>query len=78
MTVDHEQPSDRQPVVVASFPDRGEAEVTLAHLRSAGIVGFIVDDIEGGALPVDGEGVRVLVHAEDADTARELLAPDAD
>lgn len=76
MSVDPEQPSHRQPVVVASFPDRGEAEVTLAHLRSAGIEGFIVDDVEGGAIPVDGEGVRVLVHAEDAENARQWLTPE--
>lgn len=62
------------PVVVASYPDRGEAEVSLAHLRSEGIEGFILDEIEGGVLLVEGEGgVRVVVHAEDAEIATALL-----
>lgn len=70
-----EQPPE--PVVVASYPDRGEAEVTKAHLASRGIMAFIVDEVEGGTLPVEGEqGVTVFVHAHDADAARQVLAPD--
>lgn len=70
------EPTHREPVVVASFLDRGEAEVSLAHLRSDGIEGFIVDEVEGGMLPVDGEdGVRVLVDADDAERAIALLGP---
>lgn len=68
------QPSD--PVVVASYPQRGEAMVSLAHLASAGIEGFVIDDVEGGSVPVDGEpGVSIAVHAQDAEVARELLRP---
>ncbi len=64
------------PVVVASYPDRGEAEVSLAHLRGEGIEAFILDEIEGGVLLVEGEGgVRIVVHAEDAEVARALLEP---
>lgn len=56
----------REPVVVASYRDRGEAEVSLAHLRGESI----------GVLLVDGEGgVRIVVHAEDADVATAVLAP---
>lgn len=63
-----------EPVVVAVHTDRGEAEVTRAHLAGEGIVAEIVDDIEGGALPVDGEpGVAVAVRAVDADRARLVL-----
>lgn len=65
-----------EPVVVATYPDRGEAEVTRAHLASSGIEAFIVDEVEGGMLPVDGEaGVTVLVHAQDAEVARQVVTP---
>ncbi len=64
-----------EPVVVATHGDRGEAEVTKAHLLDNGIAAEIVDEVEGGTVPVDGEpGVRVLVPAEQADTARSILA----
>lgn len=64
-----------EPVVVATHGDRGEAEVTKAHLTDNGIAAEIVDEIEGGTIPVDGEpGVRVVVPAQDAETARSILA----
>ena len=63
-----------EPVVVATYVDLGEAEVTKAHLSSEGIEAFIVDEVEGGLLPVDGEsGVTVLVQAHDAERARQVL-----
>lgn len=63
-----------EPIVVATYPDRGEAEVTKAHLAANGIEAFIVDEVEGGLLPVDGEaGVTVLVQAQDAELARQVL-----
>lgn len=63
------------PVVVAVHSDRGEAEVTVAHLRASGIEAHIVDEVEGGAVPVDGEpGVSVMVPAVDAEAARQALA----
>ena len=66
-----------EPVVVATYPDRGEAEVTRAHLTSSGIDAIIVDEVEGGMLPVEGEAsVSVLVPAQDAELARQLLTPD--
>ena len=64
-----------EPVAVASYPDRGEAEVTKAHLAAMGIEAFIIDELEGGMLPVEGESdVTVFVHAQDAAAAREVLA----
>ena len=64
-----------EPVVVAVHGDRGEAEVTVAHLRASGIEAQIVDEIEGGTVPVDGEpGVAVMVPAVDAEIARQTLA----
>jgi hypothetical protein len=63
-----------EPVVVATYPDRGEAEVTVAHLAANDIEAFIVDEVEGGMLPVEGEpGVAVLVQAGDAPAARSVL-----
>ena len=66
-----------EPVVVATYPDRGEAEVTRAHLAANGIEAVVVDEVEGGTLPVEGEaGVRVLIPAKDAEAARRILARD--
>ena len=63
-----------EPVVVAVYPDLGEAEVARAHLDANGIEAFIVDEVEGGTVPVDGEaGVTVQVRAQDAIAAREVL-----
>jgi hypothetical protein len=65
-----------EPVVVASYPDLGEAEVSKAHLESEGIEAFIVDDMGGGMLPVEGgAGIKVLVQAADAELARRVLEP---
>ena len=71
-----DEPSDHsEPVVVAVYPDLGEAEVARAHLDANGIAAFIVDEVEGGTVPVDGEaGVTVLVRAQDAVAARDVLA----
>jgi Putative prokaryotic signal transducing protein len=66
-----------EPVVVAVHGDRGEAEVTVAHLAANGIEGFVVDEVEGGMVPVDGEvGVVVAVRAADAELARRVLDAD--
>jgi hypothetical protein len=62
-----------EPVVVAAYPDLGEAEVTRAHLRANGIESFILDEI-GATLPVGFEGgVCIAVHPQDADEARRVL-----
>lgn len=74
-----DDPSDQhpEPVVVAAYRDRGEAEVTRAHLAANGIEAMIVDEVGGGTVPVEGEpGVAVLVPAQDAELARRVLAPD--
>lgn len=76
MSDQHPEPDEHpEPVVVATHTDRGEAEVTKAHLADNGIHAEIIDEVEGGTLPVDGEsGVRVVVPAADADLARTILA----
>jgi len=70
-----EQREHSEPVVVGTYATNGEAEVTRAHLADNGIDSAIVDEAEGGTVPVDGEyGVRVLVVAEQAEAARRVLA----
>jgi len=64
-----------EPVAVAVHHDPGEAEVTVAHLAANGIEGYIVDQVEGSLVPIEGEwGVAVVVKAVDADLARDILA----
>lgn len=66
------------PVVVATLPTTGEAEVVQAKLRSFGVESELDDQIEGGTVPVDGEsGVRVKVRAVDGDEARRILTGDS-
>ena len=63
-----------EPAVVATFPDRGEAEVVAAKLLGAGLDAVVVDEVEGGSLPVDTEpGVVVAVPASEAEAARAVL-----
>ena len=73
--ITEESPDEHgEPVAVAVHPDPGEAEVTVAHLAANGIEAFIVDQIEGGLVPIEGEwGVAVVVKAVDAELAREVL-----
>ena len=50
----------------------------MAHLAANGIEAFIVDQVEGGTIPIDGEwGVAVVVKAVDGDLARQVLDADA-
>jgi hypothetical protein len=67
--------SHPEPAVVASFAHRGEAEVVAAKLLGAGLDAVIVDDSEGGAIPLDGDGgVVVAVPAHEAEDARIVLS----
>jgi hypothetical protein len=71
---DDEHLEHAPPVVVAVHIDRGEAEVTRAHLVANGIDAQVVDDVAGGTVPVDGEpGVCVAVPAVQAEQARAVL-----
>jgi hypothetical protein len=76
---DAEQVEHREPVAVASFQTEGEAEVVLAKLAAFGIEAVVDDHFEGGMLPTEGEpGVVVVVRAQDAEDARQVLAPTTD
>lgn len=64
-----------EPAIVASFLDRGEAEVVAAKLIGAGIDAVVVDEVEGGAIQVDTEsGVVVAVPSADEEAARAVIA----
>jgi hypothetical protein len=64
-----------EPVAIASYATLGEAEVAQAALRASGIESGLDDQIEGGTIPVEGEGsVIVTVHPADAEDARSILA----
>src|SRR5262245_48611105 len=66
-----------EPVAVSVHSDRCEAEVTVAHLAANGMEAFIVDEVEGGLVPIEGEwGVAVAAQAQDAEPARQVLAQD--
>jgi hypothetical protein len=66
-----------EPKAVASFATEGEAEVAQAKLRAFGIDAVIDNQIEGGAIPIEGEeGVILAVRAEDAADAVQILGDD--
>jgi hypothetical protein len=62
-------------VVVRTFNDRIEADLAASALNAAGIESMIRDDDAGGMQPAMSltNGVQLLVHAEDAAAAGEIL-----
>ena len=62
-------------VTVATYLHRGEAEICLALLSSAGIAARVVADDEGGLNPgfFADYAVRLVVRPGDLETARVLL-----
>lgn len=63
-------------VVVAAFRDRAEADVAASALDAAGIDSMIRADDGGSMRPAmawAGVGFQLIVRAEDADAAREIL-----
>lgn len=66
----------REPVLVARFYYRHEAEFAKAALESAEIESAIfADDAGGMEVPLSfSNSVRLLVRPEDAEDAREILA----
>jgi hypothetical protein len=65
-------------VKVATFNNEAEAELARGRLEEAGIQAFVAADDAGGMYPVFQmvRGVKLLVAPVDADSAREILAPD--
>jgi hypothetical protein len=67
-----------EPATVGSFATLGEAEVAQAKLSGYGIESAVVDVLEGGAIPVEGEdGLALQVRAADASDAAAILAEPA-
>ena len=65
-------------VVAQEYGDRPDAELAISALDDAGIDAIIQSDSVGGMrdhLAWSGAGFKILVHEEDAATAREILAP---
>ena len=65
----------QDPIVVGRFFYRHEAEFAKAYLDAAGIDSAIfADDAGGMEVPLSfSNSVRLLVHPDDADQAREIL-----
>ena len=61
---------------VAFFPSRLEADIAAGELRANGITVLISAPDAGGVLPIGIEGTRILVPADQAEDARELLGPE--
>jgi len=66
----------REPVIVATFPDAGEAEIAQAKLRAFGIEAIVTDQAEMIPTLEASGGVGVEVRAADADDALAILSED--
>ena len=69
---------DSELVVVQIFPDRIEAELAHSALEAAGIASMLRTDDVGGLRPHMAltNGVALIVRAEEAQAAAEVLAGD--
>ena len=65
----------KDPVIVRTFTNRGEAEIACSLLEAEGISAVVMSEERGGLTPsLDfTSGVPLLVESDDADRARELL-----
>jgi hypothetical protein len=63
-------------IVLATFPNYIDAELTAGLLKSEGVEARVVSDDGGGMYPALRltQGVRVMVYREDEARAREILA----
>jgi hypothetical protein len=62
-------------MAVGTYPNKIDAELAQSALEAADIEAIVTADDAGGLQPGlwVGEGVRVLVRAEDAERAKEIL-----
>ena len=66
----------REPVTIRTCRDLPEAELVRSMLEAGGIKAFIPDENAASLWPsqiLDTNGIRVMVAAEDAALARDLL-----
>ena len=67
---------DEKLVAVGTYQNKIDAELAQGALEAADIEAMVAADDAGGLQPGlwVGEGVRVLVRAEDAERAKEILS----
>ena len=67
---------DEKLVAVGTYQNKIDAELAQGALEAADIEAMVAADDAGGLQPSlwVGEGVRVLVRAEDAERAKEILS----
>jgi hypothetical protein len=65
----------KDPTIVRTFADRGEAEIARSLLEAEGIAAAVPAEERGGLTPPEefSSGVQLVVEAADLDRARELL-----
>jgi hypothetical protein len=67
-------------VAVGTYPNKVDAELAQGALEASDIESMVSADDAGGLQPGLwlGEGVKVLVRAEDAERAKKILSGDPD
>ena len=67
-------------VAVGTYPNKVDAELAQGALEASDIESMVSADDAGGLQPGlwVGEGVRVLVRAEDAERAKKILSGEPD
>jgi hypothetical protein len=68
--------TDSELVVVAAYNNRSEADLAKSALEAAGVDAMVQADDGGGMRPAmawASSGMQILVRAEDAEVAREIL-----
>ena len=65
----------KDPTIVRTFPDRGEAEIARALLEAEGIPAAVPAEERGGLTPPEEflSGVQLVVEAGDVERARAVL-----
>jgi putative signal transducing protein len=65
----------KDPTIVRTFADRGEAEIARSLLQAEGIDASVPAEERGGLTPPEEflSGVQLVVEAADVERARELL-----
>jgi hypothetical protein len=65
----------KDPTIVRTFPDRGEAEIARSLLEAEGIAAAVPAEERGGLTPPEEfvYGVQLVVDAADVDRARAVL-----